>query len=226
MSSPLSDNRTYFDAVQNYFLERTGKGLVLSSRDLELLLSWRRSGASAAIVCQGIDEAVDTLQNGPRDLHACRKYVEPRLADVQTLRPATTFARPAAPARAPIVETKVDEHPAPKDDPYTRRLVEACTAAGDTVFAHVYRTLAARLTEALATSDDAVTTAYEFDDVLVDKAYEALPSDDRRKIDAEIDSRYGAHLAMMPPQGREETMRASRRDILQKSYGLVGLVDG
>lgn len=217
MSTPLSDNRTYFDAVQNYFLERTGKGLVLSSRDLELLLSWRRSGASAAIICQGIDEAVDTLKSAPRDLHACKKYVEPRLDDVNVrMRPSASFSapKPAAPVREINPENR-----------YVQRLVEAQQSASVSAFGNVYRSLCARFTAALSTGADPVSTAYDFDDLLVDEAYQALQTDQRLRIDTEIDSRFGAHLAMMPPEGREETIRASRRDILQKSFGLVGLVD-
>ena len=67
---------------------------------------------------------------------------------------------------------------------------------------------------------------YQYDDLLVDEAFAALGADERRHIDMEIESRFGAHLAMMPPEGREETMRASRRDILQNRFGLIRLVDG
>ena len=41
----------YFETIQAFFLELTGKGLVLSSRDIETLKKWADQGASAATVC-------------------------------------------------------------------------------------------------------------------------------------------------------------------------------
>lgn len=214
MSASISDSRAYFAAVQDYFLERTGRGLVLSSRDLELLMEWLDSGASAAIVCQAIDDAIDRLEKLPRDIYSCRKYMESRLSQL----PTRSLRAPQPVRRAP--QPSMDETPS-----LLQKLQAARESARRLEFRDVYARLYPMIAEAIAGGADPLVVAYQYDDQLVDEAFAALGSDERRKIDLEIEGRFGAHLAMMPPEGREDTLRASRRDILQTRFGLIPLVE-
>ncbi len=218
--SPLSsDNRSYFDAIQNYFLERTGNGLILSSRDLELLMNWRKSGASAALVCQGIDEAVESLNREPRDLHSCKRFVEPRLGDRQV----DEYSRPAR--RAPTSAEPDDD--SGQLDPWSdalERLDKARSKTDSPALLSTYAQTAARIREAMHTSADPYETLFGLEDWIVDETFDALAEEERRRIDLEIEGRHGPRLSMMTDQGKEQAFRAGRRRILRDEYGLVRLL--
>lgn len=219
--SPLSsDSRSYFDAIQNYFLERTGNGLVLSSRDLELLMDWRKSGASAALVCQGIDEAMQSLNRGPRDLHSCKRFVEPRLGDLRV----DEYSRPAR--RSPEASRRTEESTSPAD-PWAdalRRVDEARSTTESTALQTTYAELARRIREAKQTNADPYDTLFRFEDWIVDETFAALSEDERRRIDLAIEGRHGPRLSMMSDEGREQAFRAGRRRILRDDHGLIRLL--
>lgn len=221
MSDSPPQKRAFFDTVQDYFLERTGRGLVLSSRDLELLLGWRNHGASSAVVCQGIDEAVSSLNKGPRDLHACKAYIEPKIrSGVGPVR------------RSPRTRTHADRAAEPVKNADHQlwstamvRLDQAASTAVRSELKTTYARARGRLQEAKAASADPYATLFEIEDWIVDAAFESLPEDERRLIDVEVDSKHGARLGMMSSDTRSNTVRATRREILDERFGLVGLVD-
>lgn len=228
----MSSDSAYFDAVQDYFLERTGRGLILSSRDLELLLGWFQSGASAAVVCQGIDEAVEVLGQAPRDLHACKKFVQERvdrLGEVRVgisrapraLEPAAVSPTFDAPSRvAPARDVPAEDVPG-----VLERLRTVHENAGRPELRAVYGHLFAQASEMIASGRDPVAVSYSVEDQMVDDVYAALPADDRQSIDLQIEQRFGPHLQVMAAEARDETVRACRRDILTARYGLPKLVE-
>ncbi len=216
MSSTFHGSHAYFDSVRDYFLERTGRGLVMSSRDMELMLGWFRSGASAAIVCQGIDDALESLRDIPRDLHACRKFVQERLEKLGPTAAHVVSRRPPSPR---VATDRVTE------SMLLQKLARARKSPSRPEFGTVYESLFPEMNDALAEGADDTALAYTFEDRLADQAYRALQTADRERIDSEIESKLGPRLSAMPPEGRRETIEAHRRDILHSNYGLVRLVE-
>lgn len=220
MSHSATDKRAFFDTVQDYFLERTGRGLVLSSRDLELLLDWRNHGASAAAVCQGIDEAVSSLNKSPRDLHACRSYIEPKIGS--GVGPVRRQPRPRT------RDERSDQQHDPEDRLWSAamvRLDDAASKAQRSELKTTYARARGRLQEARAASADPYDTLFELEDWIVDATFQSLPDDERLGIDREVEARHGAHLRIMSDDARSDAVRSTRRDILDDRFGLVGLVD-
>jgi hypothetical protein len=52
-------NRAYLEAIEAAFLSRSGRGLMLSSRDIELVSRWARANAPVSVVVDGIDRAFE-----------------------------------------------------------------------------------------------------------------------------------------------------------------------
>lgn len=217
--SSFTDNRTYFESIQKYFLERTGKGLMLSSRDLELLIGWRQSGASAHVVCRGIDEAVASLQSAPRDLHAVKRYVEPRLSEPTSAAPV--FESPRA-------DEGASDGPAESRDPWVIALTTLSQArdhSGRPELIASFMEVTRRIQEARAAHTEPWTALYELDDFLVTDAFARLGEDERRMIDLEIEGRHGARLAVMDEQTRQQTMLESRRRAMRDRWQLPSLTE-
>lgn len=215
--SNLADNRAYFESIQDYFLERTGRGLMLSSRDLELLIGWRQSGATAQTVCRGIDDAVESLRGVPRDLHAVKRYVEPRLSENVSAAPVFrphTSANPRAPQK--------------QEDPWAvaiETLTDARAQVARPELAESFGEVMRRIRAAKETNADPWTVLFDLDDFLVRDVFDRLGEDERRRIDLEIEGQHGAHLSVMGDDAREQTMLESRRRALRARWEIPSLTD-
>jgi len=72
----------YFQAVEEYFVERRGEPLFLSSADWTLVWKWRRAGLPLRVVLRGIRDALDAHALGwsrdrpVRSLAYCAREVE------------------------------------------------------------------------------------------------------------------------------------------------------
>lgn len=66
----------YVQAIERAFLEMSGKGLMLSARDLELIQRWARAGLPAKIVIQGIERAFDHRKQARRTIRGLESVVK------------------------------------------------------------------------------------------------------------------------------------------------------
>lgn len=94
----------FFDTIQIYFLELTGRAVLFSGRDMALLCQWREQGATAALICRGIQQAVASMQEGqaPRGIYGCQRWVEEKLAHSRE-RAAGRHADELAVGRTPVL---------------------------------------------------------------------------------------------------------------------------
>lgn len=207
-----SDHRVFFESVQAYFLDRTGRGLMLSSRDIELVMAWRSDGATVALVCRAIDEATERLAKTPRDLYALRRFVDERL-------------RESAPAAPLFVEAPrpTSEPTAPWDDAHA--MVSSALTTSDRPEVVGALQLVAQRIDAAKTQDlEPWSTLAELDDLLVNELFSRLSEDERRLIDLEIEANHGAMLSMLDAPARAAAMLEGRRATLTTRYGLPTLL--
>ncbi len=94
----------YIREVEAYFLHLAGRGVMLSSRDVELVRAWRDQGAPVEVVCRGILDAFDAKDN-VRSVAQCRKAVE---AEVEAWRgrEAGAHGPPPSPSTAQIASPR------------------------------------------------------------------------------------------------------------------------
>lgn len=194
----------YLETIQAFFLEVTGKGLVLSSRDIEALLAWQADGASAATVCKGIERAIEARAERPRDIWSCRKWIEPL---VETTRQRVTSATPAP------------------QNSLSERLLAQIEEAGRTTereaFKAAYRTAWTRVRaqqdaldwEALLELDTALSMAF----------LEALTHDEQMELDAVVGR--DSSLAAMSQEAQQLHRTARTRKLLRERFGLLSLLD-
>jgi len=196
----------YFETIQAFFLELTGKGLVLSSRDIETLKKWADQGASAATVCVGIERAIDALAEKPRDIWACRAWIEPLVAV----------------ARTRAVESEIEsENQVDPQLEALQKIEEAGRAAERAAFKQAYRDAWSRVraAEQQALWETLILT----DSALVQAFLAALSEEERLAVQKTVLADPG--LAGMSGDAREHHTTAKTRRILQEQYGMVAPLD-
>jgi hypothetical protein len=217
-----TNSLNFLETVQVYFLEVTGKGLVLGSRDAELLQAWRAEGATVAAICQGIDDAVRARGELPRSIAGCRQWIEPR---VEAARGLKVGGRDTVAADGPGSDhTATDEGVSP-DDSWAKSVMKRIERAGKATdrdgFRAAYRDAYRQLRSGISERDDVAQLVLEVDRTLASAFFEALDDDEREALQAGIAST--AQLDAMGERARAAFVESRRRKLLSERFGLVEL---
>ncbi|HWS54606.1 MAG TPA: hypothetical protein VN228_10780, partial [Pyrinomonadaceae bacterium] len=89
----------YFTEIEETFVRRRGKHLLISHLDWVLIESWKQMGIPLHVVLRGIETAFDSYESKPRkrsvkSLYYCQEEVEAQFAE--WVEAQTGAARPAA----------------------------------------------------------------------------------------------------------------------------------
>lgn len=218
----------FFDIIQAYFTQVTGRFIMFSGRDMELLRAWRVQGASPAVVCRGIREAVLFTQEAdgqpPRNIWACRKFILPHVERLGLIAidPDTrgvAAALPKAPSRH-------------QTNAVLRQALSALEGAGhhceDGALRALYREMWYRL-ESSIKHDSAIDAQYEqllrLEDDLTQGYFSALSMEEQRRIDKHLDEQDRDTSMRMSPEAWSRHRTARRHRVLVQQYGLVKLID-
>lgn len=182
----------FFDTIQIYFLELTGRAVLFSGRDMELLCQWREQGATAALICRGIQQAVASMQEGqsPRGIHGCQRWVEEELAHSReraagghTDEPAVGHA-PVGPQESPRPAGDSAPHMTPHTIPNTTPGTVATSAAPPAQSAQPGQPLQVASAESTAQSEPMNPYQDFLEDILarIQSAGQACTEDPLRKV--------------------------------------------
>ena len=221
MSFYESDNLGFFETIQVCFTELTRRSIFLSGRDLEQLDQWRRLGASEKAICKGLRDAVESMPDGdpPRDVYACRHYIEPYIERQRERRvgghaPDDDAAEPKDSEPSGLVERAL------------AKIEDAGRQVDDEPLKEIYRSAWRRVRELTdAPTEKRFDELAAVEEGLVEGYYRALDRNERARIEERIDSDSGELLDGMSPEARREHIRAQRRRILIDEFDLVSLFD-
>ncbi|MFP4599915.1 MAG: hypothetical protein ACLFVJ_16775 [Persicimonas sp.] len=230
--SHAPQNLGYFETIQMYFLEVTGRGIMFTGRDLEALSRWRAEGASTKTVCLGIEQAVASMPDDdpPRDIFACRAWVEAQL-DGARERSTGEHADVGKPERPPAEQANhtenADDGTASLFDEALSNIERAGRDCDDERRRQVYRNAWRDVRELVEDSsvDDPFAELAAIEDALVDAYFRALDRAEQDRIEDAISEQNRADLAIMSPEARQEHLAARRRRLLIQEYGLAPLID-
>lgn len=121
----------YFTEVEDYFLRRRGKTLLLSPMDWTLIESWKQKGVPLHVALRGIERTFDSHESRPltarrrsiKTLFYCAEEVEVQFAEwleSQVGRKFTNEARNGDAARADVDNTAVSHDKASADNGYSK----------------------------------------------------------------------------------------------------------
>ncbi len=206
-------NEAYLAEITDAFLAASGRGLMLSARDIELVRGWARAGVPADIVVQGIRDAFD-----PAPARRVRglAYVAPAVdRAVKAWRARGVGRRADASTAGPPVLTALERLAAAVQRAHRGAESPAMAAA----LATTGRALEALAARALDEVDLDVQEALDgVVDQLTAAAHAALPDAVRDRVDAQIalQVRREAELrgaAELEPLGRAARWRWMRRHL-------------
>jgi hypothetical protein len=164
----------YLAAVERAFLQRAGRGLMLSPADIALVTQWARAGVPVGVVLEGIDAAfAKPPSRAPRGLSFVRASVEAAFSAYRARQAGGGASGPAAPRAVA--------------EPAARRLFVAAEAQVDALVAQALRD-AARACDALGELADAAAVD-AIERALLDRLRAHLSPSDAGAMLREIDAR-------------------------------------
>lgn len=226
----------FFDIIQAYFTQITGRFVMFSGRDIELLRAWRMQGATPACICRGIREAVLNMQEGepPRSIYNCRKFILPHVERAGLL--ALDHAarqRPVAPTlTSSLKEARRAEQARPEKNAVLRQALHTLEDAGaqcqDDVTRAIYREMWYRIK---GLSERPTSVEYQYDhllhleEALTESYFSALSLDEQKQIDERLDEQDKTLRVRMSPEAWRSHRLARRNRVLVREYGMVKLLD-
>lgn len=219
---------TFFDIIQAYFTRLTGRFMMFSGRDMELLQGWRDQGATAASICRGIREAVLHMEQErpPRSLYNCRDFITPYVERARSRRVGERARVIDVPAEQAARQGRVR----PRQSAAARAL-ETIERAGARCQREEVRELYRRAwyqVRALADEldiDRLYSALLDLEESLAEEYLETLTPRQRERLEARLVDEARALSARMSEEAWRSHLAARRRYLLTREHGLVALLE-
>lgn len=231
----------FFDIIQAYFTKLTGRFMMFSGRDMDLLEQWRAQGATAVAICRGIRDAVMHMdqRKPPRDLYNCRDFIEPYVARARMRSgELSEFSSEAIFGVASLSDVPLKPAPGASLsgsrrkplNPAQRALLRVECAGQRCERAEVralYREVWYGVKD--ATKHVSVEEQYgallELEELLADAYFEALSGGNRAQIERRLVEEVHSMGLRMSEEAWVCHKSARRRFLMVREYGLVSLLD-
>jgi hypothetical protein len=236
----------FHDIVHAYFTQVTGRLVMFSGRDVALMRQWRAQGATAALLCCGIRDAVLAMEehdDPPRSLYNCRAYIEPyieraRLRQLVGGEAVGEQEVEEAPVLVEEPEVELSEEERARHRAMSRALLkralevieqlghQAQDGASRASYRAAWHKVKALLREEPAARPQLLAELEALDESLAQRWFYGLPEHERGQIDAlALGPRGLQQLERMSEDAQERWLWARRREVLRERFGLASLVD-
>ena len=214
----------YFTEIEDAFIRRRGKHLLLSPIDWALIEGWKKMGVPLHVVIRGIETVFDNFDANPRprtikSLMFCREEIEARFQEWLASQAGRSVGAEGEEARPGFTIEAIREHieraAAALDNVKSQGLREACERASARL-----RILAGEVTSDFETVDKALSDIEEFLDeaMLSDRDNSHLKS-----IEAEVKTQLKAYKKEMAKESYENTFRLMLLKRLREEHGVPRL---
>lgn len=204
---------SYTKDIEEYFLLLAGKGIMLSSKDYDLISKWKRRGVPKEVVLKGIRKGFSE-GGGSRDHKG--------LSDL-----------------APFIEDEIKDHGVEVErgsegedkEGIVRRITERLSAIiRSESRGNIKRHYIEVRKRVLGLLDSDIEEVFESIRRIEEGFYQdfflTLPKNERDRIMMEAEERVGKRARYMTEHARRESVLSFRNDILKREYGLKSIVAG
>lgn len=229
---------SFYDIIQAYFTQMTGRFVMFSGRDMALLHRWRQQGATPASVCRGIREAVlHMTKEPPRSIYNCRVFIEPHVerARQRLIDDGQAEAQEDADEAPSHALPQARREPMASRSGVLRGALSVLEAAGrqcqDEAVRALYREMWYRVRslherELTASVEAQYEQLLRLEEELAESYYAALGLAEQRQIDellGQEEAELGLSVRMSPDAwSRHRTARKNR--VLARDYGMISLL--
>jgi len=200
---------SYIIDIQNHFLFLVGRGIMLSPRDYDLIVRWKRRGVPKEIIYRGINKAIENLKKKkgsgrlPRNFSECAPSIEEEIMNYRTGKSDIELSR------SDLIERVV------------KKLALVITSEKNERIRRHYIEIRRRVMD-LAKSNENIFRALEkIEQESYEAFFQALPQEEREEIEqvalGMIDKKR-EHL--MTEKARHESILSFRNEILRRDYKL------
>jgi hypothetical protein len=214
----------YFTEIEDAFIRRRGKHLLLSPIDWALIEGWQKMGVPLHVAIRGIETVFDNFDANPRpraikSLMFCREEVEARFQEWLASQAGRSAAAENEEARPGFTIEAIREHieraASALDNVKSESLSEACKRAASRL-----RILSGEVTADFETVDKALNDIEEFLDnaMLSDRDNVHL-----KKIEGEVKAQLSSYKKEMAKEAYENTFRLMLLKRLREEAGIPRL---
>lgn len=229
MSPTSTSDPAHEEALQRiiaYFILRRGRGSAISSRDADALDTWARKGHTWMDILHAIDRAFAKSRNVPQSLRACGAYLvktdlsthtesEEDLLDPNIL--AEAFGKaPVTPPPSKPKPTSAEPQHSSTVLAALKHLTQEADRSDDRRAQSAYLLLFEEIQERMHAGPIPPETVAVFDEALALIGLEQLGHEQRRQIEARLDS--------APPPKRSRLLLEEVGEALALHYPLAGCV--
>ncbi len=231
----------FFDIIQAYFTKLTGRFMMFSGRDMDLLERWRGQGATAVAICRGIRDAVMHMdqRDPPRDLYNCRDFIEPyveraraRSGELSEFSSEAIFGV-ASLSDKPLVaphgasSTTINRKPLNVAQRALIRIERAGQRCEQAEVRALYREVWYGVKDATkrVSVEEQYGALLELEERLADAYFEVLSGGHKAQIERRLVDEVNRHGLRMSEEAWACHKAARRRYLMVREYGLVSLLD-
>lgn len=246
MPGQPSDHFNYYSDIEDFFVTRRGKHLLISALDWTLIQTWRETGVPLHVALRGIDRAMSTFEARKgrhslvNSLFYCHQAVmeeyETYLASrsgspegeeaAGTAGPAEPVAPEAAPGSPDPVVTALRLMAAYAEELDRLRAGHPEPGIGETVGRVLSRldALKAEIVEARSADPETVERDLRrLDDLLVTELEERVPPDEKRSLEAACRAELKHYRKNLPKETYDKILANFTRKRLRERFGLSDL---
>lgn len=207
----MSSDSEYLKAIERYFLRLKGSGVMLSSRDYNLVLEWKNRGIPRDKVLNGIKRAVESDPESAKSLYNCRFFVE---ETVETSEKANVDIQTSDNDQITHINNIIARTEHLLNDEKNNRLLDH------------YRRYRSRVETLKNENSSRVFPLLQLlENEFFDSFFDSLTTEEKHNISNEARSLIPGNTSFLNNGVREDTVKAFRNEIIEKRYGLVNIFE-
>jgi hypothetical protein len=210
---------SYVKDIEEYFLSLAGKGIMLSSKDYDLILSWKKKKIPKEVVFKGISKAFDQSFNKKSNdrflpsLCQVVSFVEEVIGSYQaTIGMESSGELDSCKVLIQKIVERLNE---------IIKSEKRGNVRGN--YIHARKRILALINR---DDEDTFKTIEQIEKDFFENSFQSLSQTERDKIMPEAENRVNRSSRFMTERARRESVMSFRNQILRKKYGLKNIVSG
>ncbi len=207
----MAYKNSYINDIQNHFLFLVGKGIMLSPRDYDLIVKWKRNGVPREVIYRGISKALKSLKRKgggqlPRSFSECAPSIEEEIKDYRSNRESKSAIELSGNA----ITEKI-----------AGRLTAVITSEKREKVRQHYIEIRKRVLELTNSNEDVFKALENIEEVSYETFFQTLPKREKEKIEQMAEGMIDKKREyLMTEKAHRESVLSFRNEILRRDYKL------
>jgi adenylate kinase family enzyme len=213
----MSYKNTYIQDIENYFLNHVTKGIMLSSKEYDLIMKWKARGVPKEVVYKGISKAIENCRKKfagnefPRSLVYYASFVEDEIRNYKIFQ-----------------EDKSDKTEQKLNDFIQRildRLAKVITTEKREGMRKHYIEIRKKISGLINLNEEDIFKLFEdIEKEFYESFFQSLPLSEQDRIISKAKEMISKRSRFMTERARRESVLSFRNELLRKDHGLIKII--